>query len=354
MQISNLETPVLTVDLDALETNLDRYQRYFTQHGIGLRPHIKTHKTVAVAHMQMRRGAVGLACQKIGEAEVMVNGGLDQDILIPYNIIGADKLDRLVALAKRTKKLTVSVDSAYTVEGLSAAFARAGLTIGVLVDMEVGMKRTGVPTPGQAVELAQKVDQAPGLELRGLMLYPTPPATRPLIQEALDLFDRKGLPHPMVSGGSTPNAMLAEQIPELTEYRAGEYPMGGHGYLLRGSHTVEQCALRVLATVVSRPDDERCFLDCGSKTLSASIMKTEKGDSVGYIVEYPDARLHGYSEEHGHVDISACARKPEIGERVTVLPVHPCPCVNEHDQLVATRGGAVEAIWPVLARGKIR
>lgn len=354
MDTHALDTPVLTVDLDALEANLDRYQHYFTEHGIGLRPHIKTHKTLAIAHMQMRRGAVGLACQKLGEAEVMVNGGLDQDIFLPYNIIGAAKLARLVALAKRTQTLTVAVDSAYTVEGLSAAAARSGVMFGVVVDLEVGMKRTGVPTPADAVALAQQVDQSPGLALRGLMLYPTPPSTRPIIQEVLDLFDRHGLPHPMVSGGSTPNALLAGQIPELTEYRAGEYPMGGQGYLLRGTHTLAQCALRVLATVVSRPDDERCFLDCGSKTLSASTLKTDKGDSIGYIVEYPDAHFYGFSEEHGHVNIAACAKKPAIGERVTVLPVHPCPCINEHDELVAVRNGQVEAVWPILARGKIR
>jgi D-serine deaminase-like pyridoxal phosphate-dependent protein len=354
MHIDELDTPVLTVDLDALEDNLDRYQQYFTEHGIGLRPHIKTHKTLAIAHMQIQRGASGLTCQKIGEAEVMVNGGLDQDILIPYNIIGAQKLERLVALSKRTQRLTVAVDSAYTVEGLSAAASRAGVTLGVVVDMEVGGKRTGVPTPQGATALAEVVDKAPGLELRGLMLYPTPPSTRPLIQEVLELFDKKGLAHPIVSGGSTPNALRAGEIPELTEYRAGEYPMGGHGHLLRGTHTVEQCALRVIATVVSRPDDERCFLDSGSKTLSASVIQTERGSSVGYIVEYPDARLHGFSEEHGHVDISACSKKPQIGERVTVIPVHPCPCVNEHDELVAIRKGQVEAVWPVLARGKIR
>src|SRR4029453_5688072 len=113
MHVDNLETPVLTVDLDALETNLDRYQRYFSEHGMGLRPHIKPHKALAIGHMQMARGAIGLTCQKIGEAEVMVHGGLNQDILIPYNIIGAQKLDRLTALSKRTQKLTVSVDSAY-------------------------------------------------------------------------------------------------------------------------------------------------------------------------------------------------------------------------------------------------
>lgn len=352
-RIDDLDTPVLTVNLDALEQNLVRYQRYFTEHGIGLRPHIKTHKTLAIAHMQMAQGAIGLTCQKIGEAEVMVNGGLGKDILIPYNIIGQQKLDRLTALARRAERLTVAVDSAYTVQGLSAAAVADKVTIGVMIEVETGFKRTGV-TPQEAVELGKLIDDSPGLALRGIMGFPTPPAARPIIQETLHLFDRHGLPHPVVSGGSTGPALQAHETPELTEYRIGEYPVGGYGHLLGGRHTLEQCALRVIATVVSRPNDDRCFLDCGSKTMSASILQTDKGPSIGYIVEYPDAQFYGFSEEHGHVNISACVKKPQIGERVQVLPVHPCPCVNEHDELVAIRNGEVEAVWPILARGKIR
>ncbi len=129
MYVDELDTPVLTLDLDALEENLERYQRYYDQHGIGLRPHIKTHKTLAVAHMQIAGGAIGLTCQKIGEAEVMVNGGLNKDILIPFNIIGQQKLDRLTALARRTERLTVSADSTYTIEGLSAAATSAPIRL---------------------------------------------------------------------------------------------------------------------------------------------------------------------------------------------------------------------------------
>jgi D-serine deaminase-like pyridoxal phosphate-dependent protein len=353
MYVDDLDTPILTIDLDALEENLDRYQRYYTRHNIGLRPHIKTHKTLAIAHMQMARGAIGLTCQKLGEAEVMVAGGLTVDIMVPYNIIGKQKLDRLCALARQTR-MTVAADSAYTVASLSETAAAEGVTIGVVVEVETGMNRTGVISPQQAVELAQLIDHSPGLELRGLMGYPTPPESRPLFQETLALLDRAGLPHPVVSGGGTRYAVQAHEIPELTEFRIGEYPVGGYGHLLAGRHTVEQCALRVIATVVSRPADGRAILDCGSKTMSASILKTAQGDSIGYIVEYPDARFYGFSEEHGHVDVSACARKPKIGERVQVLPVHPCPCVNEHDELVAVRKGRVEAIWPIYARGKIR
>ena len=353
MRVEELDTPILTIDLDALEENLTRYQRYFNEHNIGLRPHIKTHKTLAIAAMQMQKGATGLTCQKIGEAEVMVNGGLAPDVLIPYNILGKQKLDRLTALSRRTR-LTVAADSEYTVRGLSAAAAAEGVTLGVIVEVECGMNRTGVQTPEESAELAKLIDQLPGLELRGIMGYPTGPDSRPMLQETVHLFDKAGLSREMVSGGSTRHAFEAHLIPELTEYRIGEYPTGGEGHLRGGRHTVEQCALRVQATVISKPTNDRVILDAGSKTMSASTFQGPNGTSMGYIVEYPDARFYSSSEEHGHVDVSACAKKPEIGERVQVLPVHPCPCVNEHDELVAIRNGKVEAIWPIYARGKIR
>jgi D-serine deaminase-like pyridoxal phosphate-dependent protein len=354
MRVEELDTPVLMVDLDALEENLDRYQQYFDRHGIAFRPHIKTHKTLAVAHMQVARGATGLTCQKLGEAEVMASGGLGGDLLIPYNLMGAGKLDRLTSLARQAR-VTVAVDSQETAQGISAAAAAGGATVGILVEVETGANRTGVASPGQAVELAQVIDRLPGLELRGILGFPTPPEARPVIQETLALFDRSGLPHPVVSGGSTPAALRAHEIPELTEYRAGEYAVGGAGHFRAGRHTVSQCALRVLMTVVSRPTADRAILDGGSKTLSASVMKEADGtSSMGYLIEYPEARFYGFSEEHGHIDVSACPQKPSIGERVQVLPVHPCPCVNEHDQLVAVRAGQVEAVWPIYARGKIR
>ena len=351
MRIEELDTPVLIVDLDALEENLSRYQTYFDEHGIGLRPHIKTHKTLAIAHMQMARGAIGIACQKIGEAEVMAAGGVDRDILIPYNIIGKQKLSRLTALARRTK-LTVAADSDHTVDGLSRAAAANGVHIGVVVELYRG--RTGVTSPQRAADLGRKIDALPGLEMRGMMIMPSPPEVRPLIQETLDCFDRAGLPHPIVSGGSTQCAFTAHEIPEITEHRAGEYPVGGAGHFWAGRHTVEQCALRVLTTVVSRPVADRAILDAGSKTMSAVVQASPEGSRMGHIVEYPDARFSGASEEHGNVDVSVCERKPVIGERVQVLPVHPCPCVNEHDEMVAVREGNVEAVWPIPARGRSR
>lgn len=353
MRVEDLDTPVAIIDLDALEENLDRYQQYFDRHGIGFRPHIKTHKTLAIAQMQMRRGAIGLTCQKLGEAEVMVAGGLAVDILIPFNIVGRRKLDRMAALARQAR-VTVAVDSEPTVRGLSDVAAGEGVSVGVVVELETGANRTGAASPADAVALARLIDRLPGLELRGVMGFPTRPDCRPVLQETIELFRADGLPCPVVSGGSTKCALQAHEIPELTEYRAGEYAVGGAGHLRDGRHDVAQCALRVLMTVVSRPTEGRAILDGGSKTLSASVLKDDRADSMGYIVDYPAARFYGASEEHGHVDVSECDSKPRIGERVQVIPVHPCPCVNEHDELVAVRAGRVESIWPVDARGKIR
>jgi len=353
MYIDDLDTPILVIDLDALEHNLERYQRYFDGHGIGLRPHIKTHKTLAIAARQLAGGAMGLTCQKVGEAETMVWGGLQTDIMIPYNILGKSKLDRLMALARQTR-ITASADSAHTVRGYSASALEWGVTLGVVVELECGHNRTGVATAADALALGKLIDSLPGLELRGIMGFPTPPSVRPFLQETIHAFEQAGLPCSIVSGGGTPYALEAHLIPELTEYRVGEYIVGGEGHLRAGRHAVEECALRVLATVVSRPTEGRAILDSGSKTMSASTIPVGDGQSMGYIVEYPDARFYGASEEHGHVDVSACARKPQIGERVQVLPVHPCPCVNEHNEIVAHRAGRVEAVWPVLARGKVR
>lgn len=353
MRIEDLDTPFLIVDLDGLEDNLQRYQSYFDENGIGLRPHIKTHKSLAITHWQMRLGAMGIACQKLGEAEVMVNGGIDGDILIPYNIMGSIKLDRLTALARRAQ-MTVAADSEYTVRGLSEAAAGAGVPVGVIVELGQG-GRCGVETAVGARDLGALIDSLPGIEMRGCMAMPTPPERRAFIQEVIELFDRSGLPHPIVSGGSTPCSFTAHEIPELTEHRAGEYPVGGMKHLRSGTHTLAQCALRLLTTVVSRPTPGRAVLDGGSKALSAATHREADGTSVlGQIVEYPEALFTGASEEHGQVNVSACKPGPQIGERVQVIPVHPCPTVNEHDEMAVVRQGEVEAIWPVDARGRIR
>lgn len=349
MHISELQTPAVTVDLDALEANIARLQAYMDQHGIANRPHIKTHKIPAIAQMQLSAGAVGITCQKLGEAEVMAEAGIN-DIFLPYNIIGAPKLERLMKLAREVT-LSVTADSEYTVRGVSAAAREAGLTLTVLVECDTGMGRCGVQAPQQAADLARLSARSPGLRFGGLMTYPNTDQLDDFMRETKRLLAADGIQVERVSGGGTPTMWQAHTHPELTEHRAGEYVYGSRKHIQSGVMKLEDCSMRILATVVSRPTAERGMLDGGSKTLSSDA--PELGGH-GLIVEYPDAKIYALSEEHGHVDFSACARKPAIGERVTIIPNHPCAVTNLFDEVYGVRDDIVEVVWPVAARGAVR
>lgn len=349
MHIDQLETPVVIVDLDKMEANIDRLQRHLDEHGLANRPHIKTHKIPEIAQRQIEAGAVGITCQKIGEAEVMAAAGID-DILLTYNIVGALKLDRLMQLARQTN-LSVTADSAYTVNGLSEAAQRDGVEIPVLVEFESGMERTGVQSPQEAADLAELVARSPGLRFAGLMTYPSTETTDPFVQETRDLLSRKGIEVDHVSGGGTPIMWQAQNFTSVTEHRAGTYVYGDRKIVNDGAMTFDECALRVITTVVSRPTADRGILDGGTKTFTSDLLGL---DGHGHIVEYPDAHIYGQSEEHGHVDFSRSATKPSIGERVTVIPNHCCVVSNLFDQIVGVRRNEVELTWPVAARGAVR
>ena len=346
-----LDTPVATVDLDAVERNVARVQAYCDAHRLALRPHVKTHKLPELAHLQVRTGAVGITCQKLGEAEVMAAAGLT-DILLSFPLVGVAKIERLAALAR---EVTVSVvgDSEAVVRGLSAGLARAGLEVAFLVECDTGFGRTGVQTPGDAADLAQLVAGLPGLRFEGLMTYPTLAATGPWLRDAVGEIHARGLEVRTVSGGGTPGLFSSHETPELTEVRAGTYVYGDRSCIANGTVALEDCALRVRATVVSLPARDRAILDAGSKTLTNDPAEGDP-DGRGLIVEHPDARIHALSEEHGWVDLSACERRPEIGEVVTIVPNHACGCANLHDEVVLLRGGQAVAVWPVAARGRIR
>jgi D-serine deaminase-like pyridoxal phosphate-dependent protein len=349
MHIDELETPVPVVDLDRLRENITRLQAYLDEHGIANRPHIKTHKIPAIARMQMEAGAVGITCQKVSEAEVMADAGFT-DIFLPYNILGESKLARLMALAARTS-LSVTADSEVVVRGLSAAAQKAGLALTVLVECDTGAQRCGVQSPQQAAELARLIAGLPGLHFGGLMTYPTSEALDGFVAETRALLAGDNLPIERVSGGGTPCMWQAHEHPAVTEHRAGMYVYGDRLTLRSGAVALEHCALRVLATVVSRPTPERGILDAGSKSLSMDLHGL---DGYGYICEYPEARIYSLSEEHGHVDFSACARKPEIGERLSIIPNHCCTVTNMFDEVVGARNGQVEVTWQVAARGTVR
>lgn len=349
MRVDELETPVPVVDVDLLQTNIARLQSYLNQHGIANRPHIKTHKIPEIARLQIEAGAVGLTCQKVSEAEVMAEAGF-KDIFIPYNIVGERKLNRLMALAKKVT-ISVTADSAYVLQGLSAAAQRAGLTLTVLIECDTGAHRCGVQSPHQAAELARLIQQLPGLHFGGLMTYPSSEQTTAFVRETRALIADDGLIVERVSGGGTPAMWQAHLHPEITEHRAGTYVYGDRLMLRSGAMTLDQCALKVHTTVVSRPTPERGIVDAGSKSLTSDVYGLE---GYGYICEYPAAKIYALSEEHGHVDFSACDRQPIIGERLTVIPNHCCVVSNLFDEIVGARGGQVETIWKVAARGRVR
>jgi D-serine deaminase-like pyridoxal phosphate-dependent protein len=349
MQISDLDTPTALVDLDRLDANITRLQQYLDQHAIANRPHIKTHKIPFIAHRQLAAGASGITCQKVGEAEVMAQAGCS-DIFLPYNLVGQAKLDRLAALA-RYATVSVTADSAEVIDGLPARFREEPNPLTVLVECDTGGGRCGAQTPQQAAVLARRVAHARGLRFGGLMTYPCTDSTDPFIAETKAILSGDGISVERVSGGGTPRMWQAHTWREINEYRAGTYAYGDRKIVSYGAMTYEQCALSVVATVVSRPTAERGILDAGSKALTSDLLGLE---GHGYMVEYPEARIYGLSEEHGHVDFSACAKRPSVGERVTIIPNHCCVVSNMFDEVIAVRRGHIELALPVAARGKLQ
>ena len=348
MHINDLETPVPVVDMDRMAANITRLQRYLDEHQIANRPHIKTHKIPAIAKLQLDAGAVGITCQKVSEAEVMADAGFD-DIFLPYNIMGDTKLKRLMSLAARIN-VSVTADSAFTVRGLSAAAKQAGLMLTVLIECDTGAQRCGVQSPREAAELAGLIQELPSLHFGGLMTYPTNEHLDGFVRQTRSLLKDDGLQIERVSGGGTPCMWEAHTHPELTEHRAGIYVYGDRLTLRSGAVTLDTCALKILATVVSRPTAERGILDAGSKKLSSDLHGL---DGYGYLCEYHEAKIYSLSEEHGHVDFSACERKPEIGERVSIIPNHCCTVTGLFDEVLGARGDRVEETWQVAARGTV-
>ena len=215
----------------------------------------------------------------------------------------------------------------------------------------MGGRRCGVQSPDQAADLARLIARSPGLKFGGLMTYPNSAGMDAFVRRTQELLAADGIPVERVSGGGTPCMWEAHTVATLTEHRAGTYVYGDRYIVHSGAMRLEDCALTVIATVVSRPTPERGVLDAGSKTLSSDLLGQE---GYGLLLEYPEARLYSLSEEHGCVDFSNCARRPEVGQRVTVLPNHACVVSNLFNEVVGVRGGAVEVVWPVACRGALQ
>ena len=344
-------TPAVVIDLDIVDRNIARVQGICDAAGVANRPHIKTHKIPALAKAQIAAGARGITCQKLGEAEVMAQAGID-DILVSYNLIGAARSGRLAALRK-TLDLTVCADNPVTLAVYAEAAAQAEATIGVAIECDTGRQRAGVETAREAIELARLVRDTPGLEFRGLLFYPTEtswPETQKFFDDARLGLTALGLEAKLVSTGGSPNLVNVGKLSGATEHRAGTYIFNDRMQIKAGVATLADCALNVYSTVVSRAGPERGILDAGSKTLTSD---TGGLDGHGLILEHPEARIKGFAEEHGFLDLAKCNARPAIGYVVRIVPNHVCVVVNMVDQLIAVRGGEIVDVYPVAARGKL-
>jgi|SRR5579863_88122 len=367
MNFRELPTPALTIDLGILERNLERMANYCADHGLGLRPHTKTHKTPEVARLQLEHGAVGLTVAKVGEAEVMVPATAREqaEVLVAYPIYGAENLCRLAELA-RTRTILLSLDNETTAHELSRAASESGVSFGVLVEFNSGMQRCGIEPGPACVELAQKVAALPGLKFRGLMTYygniwgseaerhAEAKRVAERVGRALQACKGARLPVEIVSGGSTPSAFMSDEIPGITEIRPGTYVYNDLNTYYQGACTLADCAARVVTTVVSTAVPGRAMIDAGSKTLSSDTLSSGPKTGHGHVVEVPDAKLIKLNEEHGHLDITGSQHAFQVGEVLTVIPNHVCTCVNMHDEVFLVRNGEVAGCWRVAARGKVR
>jgi D-serine deaminase-like pyridoxal phosphate-dependent protein len=299
---------------------------------------------VEIARRQLDLGAVGLTCQKLGEAETMVEAGFD-DVLVSYNLIGRPKLDRLAALLRRAT-IRVSVDDPALLPGLASAADAAGRELGVLVDCDTGLGRTGVSTAARAAALAAAAARTEGLRFDGFLTYPALPGALPFLREAVALCAQ---PVATVSAGGTPAMWKAHELqPTVTEYRVGTYAFGDVNTVAAGAFSLEEVALTVWATVVSRPAPDRAVLDAGSKALAADLAAD---GGHGCILEAPTSTITRLDEEHAYVRLEA-PESLELGQTVSVVPNHACVVANLFDELTVVRNGEVVDRWPVDARGR--
>ena len=335
MDALDLDTPALYVDLDALERNISEMQKQCRDWGVDLRPHVKTHKIAEIAQMQLDAGAIGITVAKVGEAEVLPG----DDVLVAYPLVKA-KLPRLRELAKK-RRVKVAVDS--------VEVARDLVGIETLVEIDVGVGRTGVQSPAQAVEVAKACSS-----FQGIFYWPSWldeagfRAACTKIDAVLGALSSAGFEAKIVSGGSTPGASKTPLIPQTTEIRPGTYVFYDASSLAAKLCTEADCALRVLTTVVSTAVPGQCVIDAGSKTFSSD--QTFNVGTFGHFIGHPWT-MRKMNEEHGYVEIDGPAK---VGEKVWVVPSHCCATVNLHDEIAYGRRGRVDGRWKVAARGKVR
>ncbi len=362
MPLAAVDTPALILDLDAFERNLARMSESVRGRPVRLRPHAKSHKCAEIALRQIAAGAVGVCCQKTSEAEALVAGGVG-DVLIANEVVGAGKLERLAALARRAQ-IAVCVDAAQNVLELDAAAARAGVRLDAFVEINVGADRCGVAPGAPALALAQAIAGSPNLRFAGLQAYHggaqhlrSVAERRAAIGRAVELvrttralLEKNGIACATVTGAGTGSFPLELASGAYDELQPGSYIFMDADYS-RNEYDAAwprfEQSLFVWSTVMSRPTPERAVVDAGLKASSVDSGMPQLWQRPG--VDYVKA-----SDEHGVLAIAPGARAPSLGEKLLLVPGHCDPTVNLYDWFVCVRGGAVEALWPIGARGALR
>jgi D-serine deaminase-like pyridoxal phosphate-dependent protein len=357
--LQELETPAALVDLERVEANLRRVDTYARRHGLKWRPHTKTHKVPELAALQLQAGASGVTVATPHEAQVMAP--VADDVFLAYPPVGAARLARLMRLPPRVR-LTVGLDSREALQGLSAAAREAGWTVGVLVELDLGMRRVGLQSPAEALALAREITATQGVQYRGITFYPGHVrASMPEQDSALkalstqlaafvDALSGAGLRPETVSGGSTPTLWRSHEVPGLTEIRPGINIFNDRNTEAVGACGRDEWAYSVLATVVSTAVAGQAVIDAGSKALAKEEGLSPEG-GYGVLLDRPEVVVRGLSEEHGLLELRGTQWRPRVGDRVRVVPNHVCASVNLHERLWAVRGGLVEQAWRVTGRG---
>jgi D-serine deaminase-like pyridoxal phosphate-dependent protein len=360
------DTPVLVLDVDATQRNVDGMQAIATAGGKALRPHAKTHKMLEVARMQLAAGAAGLHVAKLGEAEVLLASGVE-DLFIGYPIVGAGKIERLLTLAEQVR-ISLSLDDVLVAAPIARAAAARGLVIDVMLDINTGLDRTGV-LPADAVALAQRVADLAGMRIKGVMTHEgqalprsadeatlaaeTAAACARMVETA-EAIRAAGIDCREVSLGTTATARFDAQAPGVTEIRPGTYVFGDCTMAAHGAIPLEDTAVWAVATVVSRPSPDRAIVDAGSKVLSSDrINQKDAPPIVGRIVDRPDHMVVRVMEEHGII-ATPPGSTLAIGDRVAIVPSHICTTINLADSVLVARDGAIVDEWRVAARGRVR
>lgn len=354
LRATDVDTPALLLDLTSLERNIAKMAAFARSAGVHLRPHSKTHKSPRIAAMQVQAGAIGITCQKLGEAEVMADAGIG-GILISNQIVGPLKIQRLVRLARRADVM-VAVDDPRNVADLSEAAVAGGVTLKVLVEVNVGMMRCGVQPGEPALRLAEIVRRSAGLDFRGLMGYEghavalrsaeeRQAAALPSLQLLVDtasLLREHGLPVEIVSSTGTGTYDIGGGFAGITELEVGSYATMDADYQAIG--VPFECALTVLATVISTPQEGLAIFDAGMKSIAPD-------HGMPLVVDLPDAQVLALSEEAGWLATTG-SEHPVAGDKVRLIPGHGCTTINLHDRYVVVRDGWVVDLWPVAARGR--